>query len=590
MVGVLFAFLTRVAAGSQTLPQTRRMLHDLAAVWVSLQEAEAGPKVDDMGQSLMRHSRLYRASLGAHIAQLDACAKSRSDSEHVAAGSLPAEQAREYEKQRARVAEYHVVWYLCEILYLATTEDESVTAHLLDWMHMTFYPDFSLIRRIESRAVEVDAAVKSQLYALLQSFLLQGCLREASLCLGILAHHEPVEGKYLQVIAALLLEMPLVGAATSLREFMPRFQLWRAKCGHLQQAADMDACPQSVRLLAMMDGDEKVLQASGCSWLELVLAHLLFVDPGQKRSHLPQLVQRCVVVWRGLSVADLPAYQRILHAVFCDNVVLALKVASAFTQAWFPAHLADLLHHAQVLPPDEEGEGRVALLLAHADDVPLQLWPTAVQYLRRLDSRAARLRIEALLRRVAPTCEREQRALYDTALEGGLSECAAWLGQAWALRLWQDEQWRDAMDWAAEAGREALVAQMVFAVAQTPQGLDGVSQVQGGAASVPALAFVEAYGRLKRARAGGQHGEAATCLMELVGERRAPRQYWTALLQLCVPLFEEPAALWTREQLRTLLARLESVASNIAPAAQADLQVLQLALVRCCSRALVAPQ
>jgi hypothetical protein len=82
------------------------MLHDLGAVWVSFQEAETGLETDDLGQSLMRHSRLYRACMGAHIAQLDACAKSGSDAEHLAGGSLPPGQARAYERQRARTAEW----------------------------------------------------------------------------------------------------------------------------------------------------------------------------------------------------------------------------------------------------------------------------------------------------------------------------------------------------------------------------------------------------------------------------------------------------------------------------------------------------
>jgi hypothetical protein len=149
------------------------MLHDLAAVWISLQDAEAVAGGDELGQSLMRHSRLYRACLGAHIAQFDACSKSGSDSEHVTTGSLPEASSRDYQKQKARVAEYHVVWYLCEILYLATTEEESVTSHLLDWMHMTFYPDYSLVRRIESQSVKVDADVLAELLSLTQVSLLK---------------------------------------------------------------------------------------------------------------------------------------------------------------------------------------------------------------------------------------------------------------------------------------------------------------------------------------------------------------------------------------------------------------------------------
>jgi hypothetical protein len=503
------------------------MLHDLGAVWVSFQEAETGLETDDLGQSLMRHSRLYRACLGAHIAQLDACAKSRSDAEHLASGSLPAGHARAYEKQRARVAEYHVVWYLCEILYLATTEEESVTAHLLEWMHMTFYPDFGLVRRIESKAVAVDAAVLERLYSLCRAFILQGCVREAALCLSMLAQHAPGESRYLQVAAALVLETPLVGAATALREFMPRFQLWRAKCARLREAAEAEGCMQSARLLALLSGDERALQACGCTWLELAVAHLLYVDPGQRRSHLPQLVQRCVAVWRGVAVADLPPYQRILHAVFCDDPVLALRVAAAFAQPWFPAHLGDLLHHAGALPPGQEAEGRLAPLLRHVDALPPALWPLALEYLRRLSGPEASARAAALLRRAAPTCDREARSIRRAALDCGLPEAAAGAAQAWTLRLWQDGRRRDALDWASEAGLSSLAAQMVEAAARAPGGLEALAAAPAAAASgteaSPALAFVDEFGggagggaarggSARPGSAGGRAGRAAAAL------------------------------------------------------------------------------
>jgi hypothetical protein len=427
---------------------------------------------------------------------------------------------------------------------------------------------------------------------LLQAFLLQGCFREASLCLGIMAQHvTAAESKYLQVTAALLLETPLLGPTAAVREFLPRFQSWRNKCTHLLQSAKVDGCGKAARVLAIMSGDEKALQACGCSWLELVMAHLLYVDPGQKRSHLPQLVQRCVVVWRGLSVADLPAYQRILHAVFCDNVVLALKVASAFTQSWFPAHLADLLHHAGALPAAEasEGQGRVELMLRFVDDLPLSLWAVSAQYLRRLACPAGTLRAAALLGRIAPSSTAGLRELMSMALECGLPDTAAAAARQWAMRAWEEGRLRDALEWAGEAGAGDLLSRMVAAAADNPGGLDRLSQVESAEeTSDPSLLFVESYGKLRRARQSGRHDEAARQLVRLVCEGAAPRTHWVGLLSSNVALFEEPASLWSAQELRTMVARLESVIALMEPAKQQDqdMHVVLLALVRCTSRAL----
>lgn len=136
---------------------------------------------------------------------------------------------------------------------------------------------------------------------------------------------------------------------------------------------------------------------------------------------------------------------------------------------------------------------------------------------------------------------------------------------------------------------------MVAAAADTPGGLDALAAAGAGAGSesaesASAAAFVDGYGRLQAARAAGRDAEAARGLVRLVGERAAPRRHWAALLALCAPLFEEPAALWTAEELRVLLARLEQAASAAerSPIPSADIQLLQMALVRCMSRALVS--
>ena len=68
---------------------------------------------DVLGQSLLRHSRLYRACMGAFLEQLDARLRVTGSD------ALGEETAKTYRHLRTRVAEYHVIWYLVEILYLS---------------------------------------------------------------------------------------------------------------------------------------------------------------------------------------------------------------------------------------------------------------------------------------------------------------------------------------------------------------------------------------------------------------------------------------------------------------------------------------
>jgi hypothetical protein len=537
---------------------------------------------DDLGQSLMRHSRLYRACLGAHIAQLEGCIKSQSDAFHLN-GSLPKEISTEYAKSRSRVAEYHVIWYLCEILYLSSDEEGSVTSQLLDWIHMTFYPNTVLLQQIQSQGLQVDGAVMEKLYVLVKSFVLQGCFKEAAVCLDLLAHHSKnsTEAKYLEVTSALLLEIPLVAVTTSIREFMPRFQLWQGKCKQLWEAVKFDHCTNVAQILGLMSGDEATLKTTDCSWVELVIAHLLYVDPWQKRSHLRELVHRCIVSLKGLTVDNLPPYQRILQAVFADDVILALKVAAVFTESWLGAHLTDLLFHADVLPEDGL-QTRAQVLSTHCEDLKGALWSVALEYWSYSGSEDAREQMAVLVESQEATSEKEMRYLLSLCRRYGLDQSRVVLAKSFASFRWKKGQIRDAIEWAIEAGDDIMAAQMVFSTAEK-DGLDAfvyeyneIQEPQNAS-----LLFVHCCVKLRQARSCGAHHDAARLLVRLICDRIAPRRFWVLLFGQCVPLFEESVLLWTLPELQLLMRRLETV---VAPG---EHQVLRLAICRCVSKTLV---
>ncbi len=67
------------------LPQMRKLYTDLSVVYASLQRSHhESPTADSddndpLGQAALRHSRLYRATLGAHIEELQQCVRDRRD-------------------------------------------------------------------------------------------------------------------------------------------------------------------------------------------------------------------------------------------------------------------------------------------------------------------------------------------------------------------------------------------------------------------------------------------------------------------------------------------------------------------------------
>ena len=583
-----------------------QLFNDLLQVWNSLQDGVSELKdAFDIRQTLLRNSRLYRAALGAHIGELDVCVKESRDPIWVIPGTLPDDIAKEYRKASKRISEYHVIFYLCEILFLSSVPEQTVTGQLLDWIHMTFYPNVTVLKELESGSVEYEA-VEEEVWKILIAFIVQGCIREAGLCLEIVAHHEKSmeESKYLKVIGALLLELPMVGASTSIREMMPRFNQWKQKCSHLLQNTKREKCERSTELLEIITGNEQRLVTS-CSWVELVIANLLYADPSQKRYHLRELVQRCVALKR-FNIPDMPPYQRILYAVFTEDVVLALNLSAQFTQSWFPAHLADLLFHSGALPEEDAGRMRFSMVFAHVDALrnSQDHW-AALQYLRYLESADARALMVNVLENIPLTSEKVVVRVHSTCISLNQPRSASFVAQSWAMKRWQDGIYFDALEWAklAELHAPRLLPRMVVAITKGKTGNEGlkglddllahannlepnVSLFSPELASSPSLRFVSTYLQLQQARSSGDLKGAAEALKKLVADKVSPRSFWLALLEQCIALFEESSPLFSLTELHALMSRLNSVLVTKDGAVQEGkvLQTLQLAMVRGAAR------
>ncbi len=433
--------------------------------------------------------------------------------------------------------------------------------------------------------------------------LLQGRLHDAALCLTLTARHcfpspgDAANRATLETLAQLIVQLPVMGPTSAVRDVFNRHQNWHIKCVALLEAGRKQILDARVlKLLELLCGDEEKLAKSEATWQEMMIAHLLYVDPLLKRRHLRQLAVQYTDT-RGLGRDKLPMYQRLLRALFDDELVEALKAAQDANAPWFAAHMIDLLFHQGLLRDSQGQEARRNALLAHIDcfATACDMWALGLQYLSMLGPEPeVRLLMNVLAARVCPSTEAAAVQLYVTCRSYGLDEAAASHARVWARRLFELHQYRDSLVWAerAQSHFPRFVAQLVNKLPLKDLVDDAACSAVSGRplsaapslVSTSAVQFVDAYRGLSRAIANGDMPSAAACLMELVGERCCPKKFWIPVLEQCIPLFEDSMRLFTADQLRTLMARLEWL---LVEDASLSVDVLSLLLTRCLARALV---
>jgi hypothetical protein len=145
-------------------------------------------------------------------------------------GTLPELVVDAYESQRRKVAEYHAIWYLSEILYLNCDQDDSVSAVLVEWVHVSLYPNTSPLR-----AFEQGNGDEQGVWRLCAQLLVQGCCAEAALCMSVLQSRVSSGAAVLGVLSQLVVELPRVNVGSSARDVLIRHGVWRSKCVRMLQ-------------------------------------------------------------------------------------------------------------------------------------------------------------------------------------------------------------------------------------------------------------------------------------------------------------------------------------------------------------------
>ena len=343
--------------------ETSTLLHAWHAVFTSTQRQAAERAASRQRAESMEWRLVVLSQSHCYRAELEACL-------YRAVQSLSSTAvASELKRAGVSESEYHShlrvlesvssTWHLFELLYL--DPHDNLTVQLTDWMQRSY-----LAPSLDGLAADSDEWWEAVL-----GLLVQGRLT------AVVDALNAAEAQLLQFVSAdvwqQLLELietlpSLTAHATSVTQLVALVRDYRLAVQRLaSSSAALMSHPFLPYLLAVLAGDEQALATISPTWMQLLVARLIFNQPHTTKADIPQLVTQCVQQLDEKDKADSSGGAsaaaerkaaeggRMLDAlrehVLCFRVHSAVLLADQmFDMPYFTAHLVDLLHHAALMP------------------------------------------------------------------------------------------------------------------------------------------------------------------------------------------------------------------------------------------------
>ena len=352
--------------------ETSTLLHAWHAVFASTQRQAAERVARRQRAESMEWRLVVLSQSHCYRAELEACL-------YRAVQSLSS-TAVANELQRAAVSptEYHAhlriletvssTWHLFELLYL--DPHDNLTVQLTDWMQRSY-----LAPSLDGLAVDGDEWWEGVLGLLVQGRLV-----------AVVEALRAAEGQLLQFVSSgawqQLLELietlpSLTAHASSVTQLVALVRDYRLAVQRLAtSSAALMSHPFLPYLLAVLVGDEQAIATISPTWMQLLVARLIFIQPHTTKADIPQLVTHCIQQMDDKDKADAAAASQpadrageggkaldaLREHVLCFRVHSAVLLADQmFDMPYFTAHLVDLLHHAALMPTlQDDTDGKSA--------------------------------------------------------------------------------------------------------------------------------------------------------------------------------------------------------------------------------------
>ena len=328
------------------------------------------------------------------------------------------------------------------------------------------------------------------------------------------------------------------------------------------------------------------------SWYQWMIGKLLFTQPDVKKFELGAAAERAINRFGGLS--RMTSLDSVLLAVMESDLTQVMhELCTTLDNFWFPAHLLDLLHHADEIdqqpppaaaPPTaaEDGGGETArpgpglrefLLLDYASCLMSHrsLWQLGVLYLDNCPAQGL-YRLELLLERVPLESERKANKVIGLAAERGLSGVVTQTCKVFGMRALKENRVGAAMSWALRSQDVSFATFLADRLLHeyTSSGsfassADLLDHLGTGMVLSDRLTFLAKYREFHRlCSEEGAFKAAADLLHSLMWSRLAPKYFWVTLLIDALPFIscETEGALLNSEQTYELMHCLQELVKD----------------------------
>lgn len=534
----------------------RKMVGESNGIFLALQKLAAELKLESLRSQLIKISRKYRSVIKAFVDDLhrtmdEPC----SDSNRHEYNSL----AHMYYKME-------LVWNLCEILFLDVQPSGILLNQLLDWIRWHF-PMFEMLAK---EVIESDDPTSHPSYwNAVYGYVLQGRITDVRKLLHI---HTDSRSEAFVLMDRLLRRMPQhsYSASASSYDFVFHWQQWQEECLQSLERGEFNLCPPLEKLCKLLCGTMETyeqLRELSETWYHLMISRLLFTNPRVKVTDLHHLALVYVDLYGGLSVTD--ELDRILLAALELNVLEVVKQSSQYFDSWwFAAHLADLLHHTEMLPIGDGGEVclREFLISEYASSLVshVSMWEFAVDYFDHC-STFGKQKLEVCLERVPLTTEWTANRILCIALQRDLHTLARTTCKVMGKRALRNNRLGVALSWALKSKDSAFVTYLAdeFLLEYGRHGrfhsLALLDNLGPSMLVSDRLAFLCKYREFHQLYTNKNFHHAANILVQLLTSKLAPKSFWKPLLLDSLPLLESDEVIFDTEQTYELLRCLEEL-------------------------------
>jgi len=319
-------------------PIFRKLVNESMATFLSLQnlvkeDSGGGVSTDQM----VKISRQYRSILRDCQEHLDTLSE-----------SAVAAEVGGYTEQAEVLYKLELIWHLAEILIIDPKSDGCLLPQLLHWISLHFKECEDGARSVLSESSE--SPEDHVLYwDTLLDFVLQGRMDQARNLLNL---HTDFNSDMFASMDQLLRKMPLPSANISSGDFLLKWKNWQLEAVTRVQAGEFAVYPQLNNIAEILAGSEEALDAvaNKCkTWYQWMVYRMLYTNPSVAAYDLGIYAQQAIDRFGGLD--NLTSLDSVLLGLTeLDLPEVVKELCMTLDSLWFPAHLLDMLCHANTVP------------------------------------------------------------------------------------------------------------------------------------------------------------------------------------------------------------------------------------------------